>query len=120
MVDLNELLAKAKAATPGSWITGEGSHWSLEVRSPKQSVAFCGATNGLNDAAFIAAANPAVVIELCETMRRPGDKCEMLAPLAAERLKAVQDEREACAKIVEQSGYPDTVATLAAAIRERG
>jgi len=69
MIDLNKLEQLAKAATPGLWTTGQGSHFGCEVRNYTQSTAFCGATNGLNDAAFIAAANPVIVLELIETIR---------------------------------------------------
>lgn len=75
-VDLDDLESKARAATPGPWNTGSGEHWSRDVRcrdpgltAGGQGVAWCGAEHGHEDAAYIAAAHPGVVLILIERVR---------------------------------------------------
>ena len=42
---------------PKEWHTGTGEHWSMEVRNPRgDGIAFCGGTNGPQDAAYIVTA----------------------------------------------------------------
>jgi hypothetical protein len=74
-IDLDELEAKAKAATPGDWTANRCVVETVTVSGAYRTVAECrsdllieeGVT--LSDAAFIAAANPAVVLELVSQLR---------------------------------------------------
>jgi len=69
-IDLDALEALCNAATPSPWRTGTGDHWSREVRAGSDAPAFCGARNGVADAALIAAmrnALPALIAELRAT-----------------------------------------------------
>jgi hypothetical protein len=88
MTDLDELEAKARAATPGPWdnhsINGEPieSVWLADgsvvatwaIKEPRFEFH---APQARADAAFIAAANPAAVLELLERLRaaeHPGER----------------------------------------------
>lgn len=66
-IDLDTLEAFAKAATPGPWDTKEGPDFS-EILANSKNIALVGSQH--KDAAFIAAANPAVVLELIAELRK--------------------------------------------------
>lgn len=78
MTDTKELRKLAKAATPGPWVVGSktNTHWKRAVgfgdKPSMNSVAFCGHSEAQahKDAAYIAGANPVVVIELLKTIGR--------------------------------------------------
>ena len=73
-IDLDDLERKAKAATPGKWSWGEAEH-ALWGDGEYEAVIDSGrhrSHSGLkdNDAEFIAAASPAVVLELVAELRK--------------------------------------------------
>lgn len=82
---IKELRAKAEAATPGEWCTGEG--YSLDgcivhdVSHPNFDGAIVCERAVTEDAAFIAAASPDVVLSLL-------DECDRLSALHDELLKS--------------------------------
>lgn len=78
--ELNELEALARAATPGPW-DKESSFWNssfsrcteyppFTVKAKGFDVAFCYGKHCTEDAAYIAAANPAVVLKLIAELRQ--------------------------------------------------
>lgn len=78
IIDLDELEAKARAATPGPWrITdrraspdGPGLDCNLSGPGISANIVRCaGSVNSEANAAFIAAANPAAVLELVARVR---------------------------------------------------
>jgi len=81
-IDLKELRAKAEAATPGPW-RGENR---FDIRSLARGtfVASCLLPDPVPDVEFIAAVNPAVVLEL---LRRLETKDEVREILEDELLK---------------------------------
>ena len=67
MIDLDALQAAAEAATPGNWQHSESRHGDNYVTAGGgliTGVNVCGPTYEKANAAFIAAANPAVILEL--------------------------------------------------------
>lgn len=67
---LADLRAKAEAATPGPWITSKAPT-GIWVEAPESAVAlvgdsFSGREQGPLNAAFIAAANPATILQLLD------------------------------------------------------
>lgn len=84
-IDLDALEALLAKATPGPWHTGAGDHWSRDVRAGSDAPAFCGARNGVADAALIVAAVnalPALIAEL-RAARRERDALREAAKPAA-------------------------------------
>lgn len=65
--ELDALEAAAKAATPGPWNTKEGPDFS-EIFAHDKNIALIGSQHA--DAAYIAAANPAAVLELIAELRQ--------------------------------------------------
>lgn len=62
-----ELKRLAEKASQGEWRTGSGEHWGRDVRAEDgTSIAFCSGPSepARRDARFIAAANPAAVLDL--------------------------------------------------------
>jgi hypothetical protein len=96
MTDLDDLEAKARAATPGPWdnhsINGEPieSVWLADgsvvatwaIKEPRFEFH---APQARADAAFIAAANPAAVLELVERLRAAEDALALIASLETEQ-----------------------------------
>lgn len=83
MIDLDQLEAMAKAATPGPWRTGECGNvdcWCRLVLAPSASdEENCVVPSGsieARDAAFVSAANPAVVLELITQIRELQRICQ--------------------------------------------
>lgn len=69
MIDLDDLERKAKAATPGVWFAwfAEVGKWTIQVA---KGWLFESSAHGTKaDAAFIASANPAAVLELVQRLR---------------------------------------------------
>lgn len=72
--ELRERIATAKAATPGPWRHGAGTHWGREVRANAlgwREIVFAGALTeeeGSRNAAHIAANSPDATIALCEEL----------------------------------------------------
>lgn len=123
-VDIDELELRARAATPGKWgLVPPAVDGCLPVRS---SVPVHACTDVVcrptmdEDAAFIAAANPEAVLELCAEVRRlhataaaAGDGA---ARLAAAGLNVQRDRdhlRRALAKIRDGEPFPREVARWA-------
>lgn len=75
MIDLDALEAAARAATPGPWLTAEdwpGNGRRYIVESKQRSVASTRTWDNDNtdaDAAYIAAANPAIVLTIIARLR---------------------------------------------------
>ena len=107
-LDLNELERRAKAATPGKWTwkqIGSFNTPGCAVFWPdtsKGGVHYRRLDSGGGmieaDANFIAAANPAVVLELVRRLR------EAEGHVHARIDEAAEAEREACAKVCESEG----------------
>lgn len=78
-----ELKRLAEKATHGPWHTGSGEHWGRDVRADGAcSIAFCGGPSEMarRDARFIAAANPATVLDLLAENERLRAVLRSLAP----------------------------------------
>jgi len=75
--ELNALESAAKAATPGPWHKGDsmlsGGVWVLGPATDTKSICITGYARGEssneNNAAYIAAANPAAILELIAELR---------------------------------------------------
>ena len=65
--ELSSLEAAAKAATPGPWNTKEGPDFS-EIFAHDKNIALIGSQHA--DAAYIAAANPASILELVQELKQ--------------------------------------------------
>jgi hypothetical protein len=85
MLDLDELEAKARAATPGKWCIklgqatfGDGSQVAYVMQDAPDPHAVIAYEVALTDAAHIAAANPATVLALIERVRRAERENEVL------------------------------------------
>ena len=116
-LDLNKLERLANAATPGPWSwtnnegwaypqtqvkTEQGTHIARFVDAAPQFCCTVGeARQEWLNAAFIAAANPAVVLELVRRLR------EEEGHVTAHIDEAVEAEREACAKVCVSEGVTD-------------
>lgn len=74
--ELNALEAAAKAATPGPWTAKEGPDFS-EIFANDKNIALVGSQHV--DAAYIAAANPATILELIAELRQAKAKQKWLA-----------------------------------------
>lgn len=79
--ELSSLEAAARAATPGPWDTKEGPDFS-EILANSKNIALVGSQH--KDAAYIAAANPAVVLELIAELRQTRKERDWLAITLAE------------------------------------
>ena len=130
-LNLNELERRANAATPGKWTwkqVGSFNTPGCAVFWPdtsKGGVHYRRLDSGGGmleaDANFVAAANPAVVLELERRLR------EAEGHVTAHIDEAVEAEREACAKVCEQQirlagdgmTFYTAVGQCAAAIRTR-
>ena len=88
-IDLDQLEAAAKAATPGPWVNTAGykievaatgthcaSAWERYTYEPDKEIT---SEKALANAAYIAAANPAVVLELVAELRKAQDERDWLA-----------------------------------------
>ena len=96
---INRLKELAQKATQGPWDTGASRHdpsWVV-CRETGFQIADCQIrVNGYNNAAFISAANPAVVLALVERIERLEEDFEVAARSAAEEsVKAARLEEEA-------------------------
>lgn len=99
MTTLGDLEAKARAATPGPWRSGRSDMRSFDANTGEQfkniygpnfepelhrgskvaiEVAKAVGDAAIEDAAFIAAANPATVLALVETVRAASDMATLL------------------------------------------
>ena len=99
MLDLDELEAKAKAATPGPW---ERISSAVFLEDSPHDIAH---VKWIEDGEFIAAANPKAILALIRELR--------------EARAAVAAEREACAAQI-QGWNTAMTDKLADAIRARG
>lgn len=94
-IDLDALQAKAEAATPGTWDTNQFDDQHTignGLRAGEGRYCVAGNIRRANDAAFIAAANPAVVLELVARLRA--------AEARADRLEAENAELRTTAQAV--------------------
>ena len=124
MIDINELRRLAQAATPGPWI---GCGPSFGESLPKylnevvvdregdedDGYSICNAPIGLDeelsaDMAFIAAANPATVIELLDRLEAAEKGREQLRSMIQVALVVLD---EVCGNINPERGYADELET---------
>ncbi len=100
MSKLDELEALAKAATPGPWRNSEERPLlCVTVGIPADSPRW----NGRNDAAFIAAANPATVLDLIELIRAMGPYVNAMIATASYVKPAISDRLDAALAKLEDS-----------------
>ena len=92
-VELSALEAKAKAATPGPWETKEGPDFS-EILANSKNIALVGSQH--KDAAYIATANPAVVLELIKDLRQARKERDWLAEKLESNTVCCLPENEEC------------------------
>lgn len=91
-VDLDELEALAKVATPGPWGLYLGAAWQVITDAPdweQREVATTGpdgSTGSEDDAAFIAAADPSTVIALIAELRQERERADDLETRLSEYL----------------------------------
>lgn len=78
---LSELEAKAKAATPGPWEADSYDHCTVWYSERDSGVSVADACT-LQDGCFIAAANPATVLELVKELRNRRDLWGPLATIS--------------------------------------
>lgn len=102
-----------KAATPGEWTTGQGDHWSREVRAGFAAPAWCGAKNGQNDAALIVALRNAAPRLLAMARRSFGPEEERKAEYLSEKSDKLRYlaalKHEAVVKYAEIGGPQSTL-----------
>lgn len=87
MIDLDALQAAAEAATPGPW-TADCCRAANMVYGPSESI---GVDAVRADAEFIAAANPAVVLELIQQVNRASKEAERLGGVESQCMWAAYD-----------------------------
>jgi hypothetical protein len=66
---INKLEKLARAATPGDWKASDAGNVRTNVDSKRDTFFICSAGGDIDDAAYIAAANPQTVLKLCEVIR---------------------------------------------------
>lgn len=99
-IDLNTLESAAKAATPGPWMSDglsnvrctNNDHICVVLVSPT----FTGRTPTPEDAAYIAAANPAVVLELIATIHKNERAMQRLARALRIKIRALAIAQREC------------------------
>lgn len=95
--DLDKLEALAKAATPGEWVTRYPSHTVVMAVTPDGTYqgevarTVSGSLNAQREAnaAFIAAANPATILDLIASARRDAEEIERLRAFAGRMIELV-------------------------------
>ena len=137
MLDLDDLEAKAKAATPGPWRCGYEPGFCGELIDPTgEMIASFADEPTARDSDFIAAANPSAVLDLIRELREAraviakalswDDRGTPIRDVLREAVlgeveQAAADEREACAALCDRIAFSHIGGERCAAlIRARG
>ena len=103
-IDLDSLESAARAATPGPWENAEDAVFRVTVEAGDRWVCDCisgkvHSSQEAKDAAYIAAANPAVVLELVTELRKARAAQEWIA-------QTIVGHHDACAYPCKCGGRP--------------